>query len=101
MAQADAEDRLLAQEAANGGDCIFQWLGVAGAVREEHAVGLLCEHFVGRRGAGHNRHAATLVDQVARDVPLHAEVEGDHYGCASRVESRESRVRLRFLNPGP
>ena len=34
------------------------------------------EHFVGRRGAGQDRHAATHVEQVPRDVPLHAVVEG-------------------------
>ncbi len=59
MAQADAEDRLLAQQAADRVDRVFERLRIAGAVGEEHAVGLLGQHLLGRRRAGQNRHAAT------------------------------------------
>ena len=40
MAQADAEDGLLAQQAADRVDGVIQRLGIAGPVGEEHAVGL-------------------------------------------------------------
>ena len=40
MAETDAEDRLLAEQAANRVDRVVERLGIAGAVREEHAVGL-------------------------------------------------------------
>ena len=40
MAQADAEDRLLAQQAADRLLGVVQRLGIAGPVGEEHAVGL-------------------------------------------------------------
>ena len=51
--------------------------GVAGAVGEEDAVGLVVEDRLRGRGAGNDRHLAADVDQVPEDVPLHAEVEGD------------------------
>ena len=38
VAQADAEDRLLAQQAADRADRVVERLRIAGAVREEHAV---------------------------------------------------------------
>ena len=40
MAQADAEDRRLAEQAADRLDGVVQRLGVAGAVGKKHAVGL-------------------------------------------------------------
>ena len=77
MAQADAEDGHLAQHAANAVLGVVQRLGVAGAVAEKHAVGLVRQHFLGRRRAGQDRHAAAFVAQMPGDVPLHAVVEGD------------------------
>ena len=95
VAEADAEDRLLAEQAADRADRVVERLGVAGAVREEDAVGLVREHFFGGGGAGQDRHAAAQVDQVARDVPLHAVVEGDDVGL--RVEGRALSPKLRSL----
>ena len=60
VAEADAEYRLA------GGDQVFHRLngvadggGVPGAVREEDAVGIVGEHFLGRRGAGDDRDLTT------------------------------------------
>ena len=47
MAEADAEDRRLADQPADVVDLRVQRLGIAGAVREEHAVGLEREHVFG------------------------------------------------------
>ena len=54
---------------------VVERLGIAGAVGEEHAVGLVGEHLVGRGRAGQDRHAAAHVEQVPGDVPLHAVVQ--------------------------
>ena len=43
MPQADAEDRLLAQQVADRLLGVAERLGIAGAVGEEHAVGLQCQ----------------------------------------------------------
>ena len=77
MAQADAEDRLLADQVADGVDGVVQGGRVAGAVGQEDAVGVVRQHLLGRRRAGHDRHLAADLHQAAQDVPLHAEIEGD------------------------
>src|SRR6516164_11019309 len=49
MAETDAEHREVSlQEALRGLDGIRAGLGISGAVREEDAVGLECERFLGR-----------------------------------------------------
>ena len=96
VAEADAEDGLLAEQAADGADGVFERFGVAGAVGEEDAVGVLGENFFGGGGAGQDRDAAAQVDQVAGDVPLHAVVEGDDVGAGPGVggwEQAESSAR--------
>ena len=82
VAQADAEDRDPASSAAvrirrpqGSRSASSQGAGVARAVGEEDAVGLVVEDRLGRHGAGDDRHPAADLDQVAEDVPLHAEVE--------------------------
>ena len=85
--QADAEDRDPADQLAHLRGLKLERLGIAGAVREEHAVGLQREHVFGRGGRGHHRHAAADVHQPAQDVALDAVVVGDH------VEARFGRRR--------
>lgn len=82
VAEADAEDRLLAQQAANRADRVVERLGIAGAIREEHAVRLDGEHVFGGGGPGQDRHPAAHVEEVPWDVPLHAEIECDDVGRA-------------------
>src|SRR5258705_7540191 len=77
VAQADSKDWLLAEQATDRGDCVFERLGVAGAVGEEYAIGFLRENFFRRGRAWENSHTATQVDQVPGNVPLHAVVERD------------------------
>src|SRR4051794_37501669 len=84
VAQTNPEDRLLAQQAANGGNRVLQRLRIAGAVREENSIGLMFEDIFRSRGAGQNRDAATQIEQVPRNVPLHAEVERNHVVAGAR-----------------
>ena len=92
VAQADAEDRLLAEHAADRVDRVVERLGIAGAVGEEDAVGLVRQHLLGRRRAGHDRHPAAHLDQVAGDVPLHAVVERDDVRIGRRGSAGSARV---------
>ena len=78
VAEADAEDRRLADEAADVVDLGVQRLGVAGAVREEDAVGFEREDVFGGGERGHDRDVAAGVDEAAQDVLLDAEIVGDH-----------------------
>ena len=77
VAEADPEDRSLAEEVPHARDLVVQHGGVAGAVREEHAVGLLGEHLLRRRGRGKHRHAEADLGQRPEDVLLRAVVERD------------------------
>jgi len=52
VAEANAEERFFADELAGGFTGVIQGLGIAGAVREENAVGAKGEDFVGRGGGG-------------------------------------------------
>ena len=76
MAEADAENRRLAQQSANRANRVLQRLRIAGTVGEKHAVGLAGQHFFGRGRAGQDRHAAAHVEQMPGDVPLHAVIQG-------------------------
>ncbi len=80
VAQADAENRFLAQQIA---DCLLgvdDRLGVARTVGEKHPVRSLRQHLLGAGRAGQNRHPATHVEQMPGDVPLEAEVQRHHVG---------------------
>ena len=52
MAEADSEDRRLANEFADLVELKFERFRIAGAIREEDAVGLECEHVLGGCSAG-------------------------------------------------
>ena len=57
--------------------------GIAGAVGEEEAVGLVRHHLIeGRRGGQHG-HAGAGIGEVAEDVALRAIIDGDDVGSAS------------------
>ena len=78
MAEADAEDRPLADQVADGVDDVVESRGVAGAVGEEDDVGLLGQHLLGRVGAGQQGQPAAVLAQLADDVELDPGVDPDH-----------------------
>ena len=85
MAEADAEQRQLSvQHLADDGDCIFARRGgVAGAVREEKAVGVVRHYFGEGGGGGEDGYPRSSLDQVAEDVALGAIVDRDDVGLVS------------------
>ena len=76
MAEADAEDRHLAEQLGDGVDRVADHRRVARAVRQEHAVGLACQH-LGRGRRGRHDLDRAEAGEVAQDRALDAEVEGD------------------------
>ena len=86
VAEADAEHRHVGlEELADRLDRVVAGLRIAGAVGEEHAVGLQRQHLVGRRLRRHHGHAAAVVGEQAQDVALDAEVVGDHVQALARA----------------
>src|SRR5207244_1353773 len=76
--EADPEHGHLAEELGDDLARAGYGVGVAGAVREEDAVGTEGEDVAGGRGRRDDTDAAAGADQVAQDVELDAEVVGDH-----------------------
>ena len=76
--------------------CGDERLRIAGAVREEDAVGLEREHVFGGGERGHDGDAAADLHQAAQDVVLDAEIVGHHVvarlGAARRPGRRASRL---------
>jgi hypothetical protein len=79
VAQADAEHRHLAEQAADLADGAGDRRGVARAVGQEHPVGLRGQHLVGAGRRGHHLDGGELA-QVAQDRGLDAEVVGARPG---------------------
>ena len=79
VAEADAEGRhLLVQQRADHRHGVFAGRRrVAGAVGQEHAVGLHRQDLVGGGGGGHDGDLAAGLGQQAQDVALHAVIDGD------------------------
>src|SRR5882724_12375172 len=84
MTEADAEDRLASQQAADVVDRVSAGLGITGSVRKEHTVGFQSEDVFCRSLRGNDRHLAGLAAQLAQDVLLDAVVVG-HYVEARRL----------------
>ena len=78
MAEADAEDRPLADQLADGVDDVAERRRVAGAVGEEDDVGVLGEHLLGAAGAGQQGQPAAVLAQLADDAELDPGVDPDH-----------------------
>ena len=93
VAEADAEDRLLADQLADVRDLRLERLGIARAVGEEDAVGIQREHVLGGRQRRDNRHAAARLHQPAQDVVLDAEIVGDDVVLRRGRASDEFRGR--------
>ena len=78
VTEADAEDGYLADEATHDLGRARHRRGIAGTVREEHAVGLAGEHVGRGRPGGHDLDVTPHADEVAQDRALDAEVVRDH-----------------------
>ena len=74
MAEADAEDRDLADEVADVLLCVRHRLRIARSVRKHHAVETLREDFIRVRGGGIDSDVATFLRQMPEDVALDAEI---------------------------
>ena len=79
--KADAEQRLFGfQPLLDHRHRIFARRGrVAGAVRQEQAVGGVRHDFLERRGGADDGDVAAGVDQVAQDIVFDAIVDGDDF----------------------
>ncbi len=71
---------------------------IARPVRDEDPVRFRGEDRLGGSRARHDGHLAADVDQMAKDVPFHPEIEGDNVRparveCASEPARRRPRVR--------
>src|SRR5579863_286199 len=98
VAEADPEDRLLAQKAAHALDGVAHGGRVSGAIRKEHAVGLEAENVVGARGRRDYRQPAPRVDQAAENVAFDAVVED--YDVQGRGSGRRRGPRAQAVGPG-
>jgi hypothetical protein len=76
MTEADAEDRVVRQQAADGLVDVGQGGRVAGAVREEHRVHAVFAHLLVSRCGGEHMHVEAVADELAEDGELRAVVEG-------------------------
>ena len=76
VAEADAEDWVVRDEAGDGLVDVGQGGGIAGAVGEEHAVGVVGLDLLGGGGGGENLHVEAVVDKLAEDAVLRAEIKG-------------------------
>ena len=83
VAEADAEDRLLADQLADGADDVVERGGVAGAVGEEDEVGVLGEDLRRARPAGQQRHPAAALAELADDRELDPGVDADDVGAVA------------------
>ncbi len=79
VAETDAEHRLAGfHQRLDGRDGVLARGGrVARAVREEDAVGVVAQHILGCRGGRYDGDARALFGELAQDVALGAEIDGD------------------------
>src|SRR5262249_19766571 len=77
VAEADAEDRHLAEEPGDRLAGTRDRVRIAGPVGEEDAIGPERQDLARGRRRGHDAHLAAGADQAPEDVPLDAEVVGD------------------------
>ena len=77
VTKADAEKRNATLEAFAGRfNGVSAGLGIAGAVRQEHAVGIHGEHFLYGRASRHNGKFNAAVNHQAQNIALDTEVIG-------------------------
>jgi hypothetical protein len=91
VSEADAEDRLPADQFADVRHLRLQRLRVARAVGEEDAVGIEGEDILGGGQRGDDGDAAARLHEAAQDVVLDAEIVGDDVVCGSRRAADQLR----------
>ena len=101
VAQANAEHRLAADQLANVGHLGDQRFGIAGAVRQENAVGRQAEHVFGGSERRNHRDAAASVHQAAQNIVLDTEIVCHHVVADLRLPAHPLRWRARFHRCGP
>jgi hypothetical protein len=101
VAEADAEHRLAGvdQLADLGHRVAAGRRRVAGAVRQEDAVGLHGQYVFGRGARRHHRHPAALAGEAAQDVALQAVVDGHHVAARRSRAGRSPRPWSRSSRP--
>ena len=90
--EADAEHGHLSQQLLHLGVRALHSLGVAGAVRQEHAVGFHGQHLFRRRVPRHDRELAARAHEVLENGALRAAVVGDH--AVARGRGRRDGERM-------
>ena len=78
VAETDAEHGNRSHEIAHRRHAVVEHLRIAGAIGEKHPVRLVGEHLCRRGSARQHGDPAAGADQMPRDIPLHAVVEGDN-----------------------
>ena len=76
VAEADAEGGELGYERRDGAVHVVEGGGVAGAVGEEEAVGLVRKNLLGGGGGGEDLDLEAVADELAEDGVLGAEIKG-------------------------
>ncbi|EIL99181.1 putative thioesterase [Rhodanobacter thiooxydans LCS2] len=100
VAETDAEQRdLRLEELAGCRDGVVAGRRIAGAVGQEHAIGLHGEHLGGGRLRRHHGDLAALLGEQAQDVELGAEVVGDHLETHRGLVERGAVEVVRALLP--
>ena len=91
VAEADPEDRPLADELADGRDDVVERGRVAGPVGEEDEVGVVGEDVLRRGVAGQQRHPAAALAELADDRELDPGVDADDVGPVAVEHDRLGR----------
>src|SRR6266699_6503701 len=96
MAEANPEDRFLADQIAQGLMRIRERSWIAGAVRKKNSIGIECKHLSRSCRCGNNRDAEALLPQETQDVFFNAivvrrDAKPDRRKCtfASAILSRD------------
>src|SRR5882757_3919097 len=76
VAQANAEDRLFADERADCFVRVIYYGGIAGAIREKNTVRIRGERFIRRRGGRKDAYLETMLAQAAQDIDLQTVIDG-------------------------
>ncbi len=68
MTEANAEDRLLPKQAAHIPDRIVHGFRIARTIGQENAVGIQCQHVLGRSGRRHDRDTRAAMNKIPENV---------------------------------
>jgi len=96
MAEADAEDRDLAQNTDDRFDRIIEHGRIARTVADEQAVGFKVENLLSRRVRRQDRHADAALAEVAEDVGLGAAVHGHNVQTVAALDLAKAPIALTF-----